>query len=356
MKNFKIRILNKTIEIKNHFKMNKPIFLFGYNEISIYFLKKNISTICVVDKKFFKTFKNLNLKKDFEFRSLEKVQPGSTFINCTTGVDAWKVKAKLNALGHEVFSWIQTKNALNLRDFDYWYLVNFDKFFFKNIYKFKKTFKMLSDFQSKREFLKILSYKVTGNEQLLRFNCNNIRNQYFPNFIFFNKNSLLIDVGAYDGDTIKNFLTLDREYGRIIAFEPDKTNFKKLQKNFFNNQKISLFNKALSSNNKIMNFHSSNDTSKIDEKGNDKIIVNTLDSLSLIPDFIKVDIEGGEKDFILGSKETIAKYKPQLAICVYHKSDDFFYLVDLILGINNRYKIYFRHHSFGFTESVMYFI
>ena len=102
--------------------------------------------------------------------------------------------------------------------------------------------------------------------------------------------------------------------------------------------------------------HVQYNASRPDKKGNDKIIVNTLDSLSLIPDFIKVDIEGGEKDFILGSKETIHKYKPQLAICVYHKSDDFFYLVDLILGINNRYKIYFRHHSFGFTESVMYFI
>ena len=47
---------------------------------------------------------------------------------------------------------------------------------------------------------------------------------------------------------------------------------------------------------------------------------------------------------------------PKLAICVYHKSNDFYNLVDLILSINNQYKLYFRHHSFGFTESVMYFI
>ena len=356
MKNFKNKIVSKNVEIKNYIEMNKPLFLFGYNKIAIYLLQKKISTVCFADQKFIKIHKKCNLKKDVEFRSIEEILPGSIFINCTTGVNTWKVNSKLSALGHVIFSWIQIKNAYQLRDFDYWYLVNFDKFFFKNRSKFRKTYKILSDFQSKKEFLKILSYKVTGNEKSLRFEHNNKKLQYFPHFVHLNKDSLLVDVGAYDGDTIKNFLTLGKEYKRIIAFEPDKSNFKKLKKNFSNNKKISFYNRALSSHNKIMNFHSSNDTSKLDEKGNDKIIVNTLDSLSLIPDFIKVDIEGGEKDFILGSKETIQKYKPQLAICVYHKSDDFFYLVDLILGINNRYKIYFRHHSFGFTESVMYFI
>ena len=356
MKNFKNEIVSKSVEIKNFIKMNKPVFLFGYNKIAIYFLQKKISSICVVDKKFIKILRKCNLKKDVEFRPIEEILPGSIFINCTTGVDTWKVNSKLSALGHVIFSWIQIKNAFDLRDFDYWYLVNFDKFFLKNISEFIKVYKILSDFQSKKEFLKILSYKVTGNEKSLKFDYNNRKIQYFPHFIYLNKDSLLVDVGAYDGDTIKKFLTLRKEYGRIIAFEPDKSNFKKLKNNFTNNKKISLCNKALSSQNKVMSFHSSNDTSRLDEKGNDKTIVNTLDSLGFVPDFIKVDIEGGERDFIIGSKETIKKYKPQLAICVYHKSDDFFYLVDLILSINNRYKIYFRHHSFGFTESVMYFI
>lgn len=106
----------------------------------------------------------------------------------------------------------------------------------------------------------------------------------------------------------------------------------------------------------LVNFHSSKDTSRIDKKGSDKIVVKTLDSLNLSPTFIKIDIEGGEKDFILGAYKTIAKHKPNLAICVYHKPEDFFEIVDKILYINKSYKLYFRHHSLGFTESVMYFM
>lgn len=70
---------------------------------------------------------------------------------------------------------------------------------------------------------------------------------------------------------------------------------------------------------------------------------------------IKMDIEAAERAAIMGAKNIIAKYKPTLAICVYHRVDDFFRIPDLILGICGDYKLYFRHYSTGLVESVMYF-
>jgi len=354
VKKFKKRIVGKNEVVLNKFKNKNKIVFFGYNQISIYFFEKNISNIFALDKNFFQKIENKN--KDMHFITTGEIDPECIIINCITGIDAGLINKRLKSLNHNIFSWIEIKNAFELRDFSYWYLVEFDKFFFDNFTKFNLIFKKLNDFRSKKEFLKILSYKVTGCEKVLSFRSGNASQQYFPEFIKFNKKSVLVDVGAYDGDTIKNFIQTKKYFRNIIAFEPDKQNFKKLKQNFFKDKRIMTFNKALGSKNSLKKFNSSEDKSKFDEKGSHFVSVVSLDSLNLIPDFIKVDIEGGEKEFILGSKHTIAKHKPQLAICVYHRPEDFFYLTNLILSINKEYKVYFRHHSHGFTESVMYFV
>lgn len=55
--------------------------------------------------------------------------------------------------------------------------------------------------------------------------------------------------------------------------------------------------------------------------------VTTIDSLVRelsLPkvDFIKMDIEGSERNAIAGGKSTISKFRPRMAICVYHLPDD----------------------------------
>ena len=39
-------------------------------------------------------------------------------------------------------------------------------------------------------------------------------------------------------------------------------------------------------------------------------------------DFIKLDIEGAEKQAVSGAKNTLAKYHPRLAIAMEHLADD----------------------------------
>ena len=59
-------------------------------------------------------------------------------------------------------------------------------------------------------------------------------------------------------------------------------------------------------------------------------------------DFIKADIEGAERLMLEGSKNTLKKFAPKLALCTYHLPDDKEVMTDLILKANPNYKIEYK--------------
>ena len=74
---------------------------------------------------------------------------------------------------------------------------------------------------------------------------------------------------------------------------------------------------------------------------------------NIAPSFIKMDVEGNEMDALIGSKETLVRYKPQLAICLYHKPSDMWTIPKLIHEIAPEYRYWCRkNHPAG--EFVLY--
>jgi FkbM family methyltransferase len=65
----------------------------------------------------------------------------------------------------------------------------------------------------------------------------------------------------------------------------------------------------------------------------------------IAPTFIKMDIEGGEMDALSGARETLTKYRPQLAICLYHKQSDMWTIPGLIREIVPEYRFWCRKNS-----------
>lgn len=67
-----------------------------------------------------------------------------------------------------------------------------------------------------------------------------------------------------------------------------------------------------------------------------------------------MDVEGSETESLYGARKTIEKYKPRLAVCVYHKALDFIEIPLLLLEMNPDYKFSFRHYASNLCETVLY--
>lgn len=86
--------------------------------------------------------------------------------------------------------------------------------------------------------------------------------------------------------------------------------------------------------------------------------VVSLDSCipDFAPTFIKMDIEGAELNGIKGARNTIEKYKPDLAICIYHNLEHLWKIILYIRSIENEYTFYIRTYEFAGMETVLYAI
>ena len=180
---------------------------------------------------------------------------------------------------------------------------------------------------------------------------------------------IFVDAGSFDGTTSLLFLDwCGDKIGKVFAFEPEEKNAglckANLEEKFRTIQKVSgggyaIVRSGLWNQKDVLHFQSgASGASMVSEEGDICINVDCLDNM--LNDepvtFIKMDLEGSEYNALLGAEKTIAKYKPKLAISVYHKPEDIWELPGLILSMNPDYKFWFGHYSTAAAETVLYAI
>lgn len=167
-----------------------------------------------------------------------------------------------------------------------------------------------------------------------------------------------IDGGSLDGGDSRNFVTwCEEHYDTIYAFEPDQENLAKMQKALEEIDRFEICPVGLWNTKDVLKFSSgSAENCSISEDGDVSIDVDSIDNVlgGRPATFIKMDIEGSELKALEGATETIRKYRPKLAICVYHKPEDIIDIPLKILEINPNYTFYLRHYSYVDTETVLY--
>lgn len=217
----------------------------------------------------------------------------------------------------------------------------------ENEEKFDFVYSRLADEESRRSYLDIINFKVSGKTSYL-FNSFCDKESVLSNILKLGGDETIVDLGAYDGDTIREFTGFTNgKYRHIYALEPDAKSFKKLCKNTENMTDIDLYNMGAWSKRDTLIFDSrSGRNSKFSSSGTP---VEVTDIDSLIDEkitLLKMDIEGCELQALNGSEKTIKKYKPKLYVCAYHRNEDLFSLPIRILQLDGSYEIYFRHSKY----------
>ena len=220
------------------------------------------------------------------------------------------------------------------------------EFISENEEKFDFVYNHLADEESKKTYLDILNFKVSGRIEYL-LNSFADKEKIYSDILKLSSDENIIDLGAYDGDTIREFLDYTGgNYSYITALEPDEKNFGKLLKNTEELFDISCLNMGAWDKKDTLIFDSkAGRNSKLSSKGKATEVID-VDSLQLSPTFIKMDIEGAELKALSGAEKTIKKYQPKLYVCAYHRNEDLFTLPLKIWELNPDYKIYFRHSKY----------
>ncbi len=187
---------------------------------------------------------------------------------------------------------------------------------------------------------------------------------YFaPDLIKLHENEVFVDAGVLNLETSLRFIEECQKSSiqryKIHAFEPDNVSYEKCKDMLKNMQgaDIRLYNTGLWSEDMILHFtETGNAASRISaEQTGTSIKTVALDNCISGPvTFIKMDIEGAELEALKGSKEILKRYKPRLAISLYHKKEDLVEIPTYLKELVPEYKLYIRHYSNASVETVLY--
>lgn len=186
--------------------------------------------------------------------------------------------------------------------------------------------------------------------------------QYFdPEIIKLTEEEVFVDAGALRGETSVLFRKkVEGRYKKIYLFEPNEHSRVEMDEKFGKEEmkNYQVFPFGLWHQKETLLFGGSNFGGFGVGHGekNIKVEVDSLDHL--LGDekvtFLKMDIEGAELNALKGASSIIKKYKPKLAISIYHKPEDILEIPSYIKALVPEYKLYLRHYSTNQNETLLY--
>lgn len=222
----------------------------------------------------------------------------------------------------------------------------------------EKVYRLLADEQSKKVFENVIRYKLSGRLDYLT-EAETPSEEKF-NLLKIGTEEIYVDLGAYDGDTVIEFLNeTSMQFTKIYAMEPDTKNYRKMKRRLymlgsaiFEAYNCGAWDEDASV---VFNLRSGRSSKAAPDKNVSlnparfrevkMLKVDTLLRGNPVT-YLKMDVEGAEEKALLGARETIANFSPKLNIALYHRNEDMFKIPLLVNSAQKKYKLYMRHHPY----------
>jgi FkbM family methyltransferase len=172
-----------------------------------------------------------------------------------------------------------------------------------------------------------------------------------------------IDAGACFGDTALAFADSVTPEGRVFSFEPLSSHLGIIHHNLEQNPEIgnvTVFPFALGDHNHEGDVASGDINPGFSvAQENSGVKLRTLDSMvedGSIPkvDFVKMDIEGFELAALKGAEQTLRRFRPKLAISIYHNWEDYWTILKYVDGLKLGYRFYLENYTLSDGETILY--
>ena len=248
------------------------------------------------------------------------------------------------------------------------------EFYESHLHEINAARALFADEESRRVYDGIMEYKLTGRMDILRATESHPADAY-RHILHAEGFVTAADLGAYNGDSIRDLRQYAPRLRNVIAMEPDRRNFRKLTeyattlREAGDTLTVHPVQAGAWSHTATLTFHGSGNRNAgltdVPTEARGSILPSTADNpyfgkTAEVPvtaldtvaeeifgghthiDYIKYDVEGAETEALLGSRRIIERDAPALLVSAYHRSADLFRLPLLVHELNPTYKLYLR--------------
>lgn len=282
-----------------------------------------------------------------------------------TWMPAIKYKVQLKRSGFRVLRFEQFMNMPDLKPAGAYFRAQSD-FMLEHLDKILPLASSFADAKSTKVLYNVLAGFISMNFVYFALSCDDHRERYFSSDVGFefSEHEVLADVGALDGSESIIFAEkVRRKFKGIHAFEPDRLNFRKLCRkiNAYVAQHGALdfycHNFGVYDRNDYLAFTGTDYAVSVNEgraEDGQGLLMARLDDVLDEMTYLRLEAEGSESAALRGARNLIRKYKPKLAVSIYHRPDDFLVLPKMIREFDQGYNFKLRHQSLEYGVLSLY--